>query len=148
MACSCISGYCNNRPCSGYVAACGANAYSFPCMNVGDLIAESHIQNFQDSIDNDNTGRRGWAAVGWSYDPNVGDTILAAHYNEISNYLNNTWLRSVAPQTINVGDIIQASRMSNIQAQVNAGRAACWCNAHCSCDINCSCFANCGCKYA
>lgn len=151
MACSCISGHCNNSVCSSHAAAC-ANSYPFSAMAAGQDILAAHQTQFRNAI-NSARSRQGSGAYPFAYTPAAGQIILAAHYSDVSNGVASlSWSftccsssHSVTPPT--VGTDILASKMTSYKNEINSALNECYCNFNCTCDLFATCVFNCGCNY-
>jgi len=153
----------NTAVCTGHVPVC-SNDYSFTSVISTTLIILAHIQQLETAInaERNNGGRRYNAAAPV---PCASHTSVACTNNDFSSYPftsaagiagaanaddviaanNEVTVDSGYGATIvinpNIGDLITAANLLDLQTKINQTRDVCICDSHCSCDP-----ADCGCN--
>lgn len=140
-------------------------------VGVGIIIEAQHLADLENAINNERTdaSRRynatptcdpdtavsactsnDWPAYDFatlSGSRGVGDLIEALHINNVVAANNEVVTDSTygvsSSVSINIGDIIQAADVTQLQSDINGTRNACICNSFASCNPHC-CNLNCG----
>jgi len=153
----------NSSVCTGHEPAC-VNDYSFTAIVATNLITLAHVQQLETAINAErNDATRRYIAATPS--PCASHTTVACPANDFSSYVfssaagiirashaddviaanNEVTSDSGYGGTIvinpNIGDIITAAILNELQTKINQTRDACICDSHCSCDP-----ADCGCN--
>ena len=77
----------------------------------------------------------------------VGDIARASHFDAVIDANNEVVNDSTFGQLIafdpDVGDVIYAANITDLQTKINQTRSVCICDSHCSCDEDCGCDGEC-----
>lgn len=159
----------NTSVCTGNEPAC-SNSYSFTTINVGDIITAAHLTELETAINNERTdatrrynasapspcdahssvacSNNDWSAYSFSGSRSTGDLIRASHFTAVKSANNevvsDSGFGTAVSISFNIGDIIEAADIQDLQTKINATRNACICDSHCSCDpLDCGCDGEC-----
>lgn len=162
----------SNQLRTGRVAACGSNDFSFTSISQGDIILATHLEELEDAINEERVdGTRRFNASEPAYcfthtpgdiacntnifgsypfsgDRAIGDVVRAGHFDAVIEANNTMVSQSGYGQTIvadpDVGDVIFASDLTNLQTRINQTRDVCICDSHCNCNpSDCGCNGEC-----
>ena len=147
---------CNGNTCGGHAPVC-SNSYSFTSISVGAIVTAAHLAELETAINQErqNASRRCGGtspacgsncpgAYSFTGSRSIGDTILAAFYNNVAD-ANNTcgeYHSTVPTPVASIGDIIEAVHVSTLQSYINQTRNLCICNTFITCS-NCGCNGEC-----
>jgi hypothetical protein len=161
----CGSNHCPaNVACYGYQPPCPENLFDFstnPINSVdsGILIEAIHINDLENAINNERVHPTRRGASGIVCPPNtasqacaancsdsytftgsrgIGDEIGAGHFNNVVSANDGASFATIFTDgSFNIGDLITALKVYNLQNTINQTRHNCICDSHASCNPDC-----------